>query len=281
MLNFDYHNDVSGDYQKSSLNYEQLRDLFVNSKMRSLLAERGYQMIAFDTGYPFSEIANADKYYRIKINQTVITHFENTFLKTTLLLSIDGIKSRLGLLEADQKIDMDDFEGTPEYFYKVKMNGFDSLDSSVDDASPKFVFAHLLSPHAPYIQDENGKLIPEQRFSKKAYLQQLIYTNKRVLTSVEKMITASETPPIILLMSDHGIRAAKKDSMKNFLSVYAPRQIQDKLYDTITPVNVTRIIFNEEFGLKLTKIEDLSFFQEGDSYSSYELIPNSCETNIE
>jgi hypothetical protein len=278
MLNFDYFNDIHGNYQISSMDYEELRDLIFNSRMRQELAERGYKMAAFDTGFPFSEINNADKYYRININQKELTHFENIFSKTTLILSIDGIKSRLGLLKPDEKIDMDDFEMSPQYFYTVKMNGFDSLDDVSTMASPKFVFAHLASTHGPFNLDENGKFLGPQKFSAKSYTQQMIYTNKRVMASIEKILRISKKPPVIMLYSDHGIRSGKLDGLKNFMAIYAPDSVKKRLYDTITPINANRIIFSEVFGEDMPLVQDYSFYTDEDWRSDLELIPNPCIT---
>ena len=62
---------------------------------------------------------------------------------------------------------------------------------------------------------------------------------------VRKILSGSETPPIIIIQSDHGYVDGKVQS-PNILNAYFLPDAGDKhLYSTISPVNTFRIIFNQ------------------------------------
>jgi len=280
MLNFNYNNDIEGDYTKNKYSAEELRNLISNSLMRSELEERGYRTVAFETGYPFSDLLNADKYYPSKNINDTLNNFENTFLNTTMLSSYRSVATRLGMSIQERNDNQDEYEGSPEYFYNIKISGFDNLDKVSENPSPKFVFAHLISTHRPYNMDEFGNFIGAKKLSIKSYTQQVIFTNKRVLKAIKKIIEESKKPPIIVLLSDHGIRINMEDGVKNFIAVYGSPEVTDNLYSSITPINVIRVIFSNIFGENLPLINDLSFNQEESQIDTYDLIQNNCKRDL-
>jgi hypothetical protein len=82
--------------------------------------------------------------------------------------------------------------------------------------APKFVFAHVLLPHMPYYLDASCHTLahpiqpeqedgasPEQRA---AHLAQMRCVDGMVLDVVTTLLRDSRTPPIILVVGDHGTR---------------------------------------------------------------------------
>ena len=87
---------------------------------------------------------------------------------------------------------------------------------------PKFTFCHIIAPHPPYVFDRNGHIcqdVPQSMFfkdgweeqqnasseaAKKAYIEQLLYMNKRIEEVVDNILARSKVPPIILIQGDHG-----------------------------------------------------------------------------
>lgn len=75
------------------------------------------------------------------------------------------------------------------------------LEDLRDDPGPKYVFAHVLLPHPPYVFREDGTFDPEG-----ATLQsQLAFTNERLRRFLEPLLARPEAErPIIILQGDEG-----------------------------------------------------------------------------
>ena len=85
------------------------------------------------------------------------------------------------------------------------------------DYKPKFVLAHLLIPHPPYVFGSNGEAILPESLSLEdkdnfeLYFDQLEFTNKKIQEVVEKL-TATEHPPIIIIQSDHSMKVGSRNA---------------------------------------------------------------------
>ena len=77
---------------------------------------------------------------------------------------------------------------------------------------PKFIFAHIMSPHPPFVFDENGKspeLVDMNYFGnewnrKEDFIDQLKFVNKKISSAVKKILINSAIDPIIIIQGDHG-----------------------------------------------------------------------------
>jgi hypothetical protein len=150
----------------------------------------------------------------------------------------------------------------------------DSLTRDVclkKDTRPKFVYAHLSMPHHPYFLDRNGKeavyntILNNYVLNKNAYIEYLLYTNKKLLQLVDHIQQASARPPIIILMSDHGFRqfsdsTDKKYYFMNLNAVYFPDGNYTGFYEGMSNVNQFRVILNTEFRQQLPLLKDSTVF---------------------
>jgi len=145
----------------------------------------------------------------------------------------------------------------------------DTLKSLPSKKTPKFIFAHILCPHVPFVFDSNGGLVDLKhiynRTDKKYYLEQYIYISKKIIEVIKVIISKSPTPPIIILQSDHGLRNIMvngkivrlgEEWKKIFNSYYLPGFDKNKISPSISPVNSFRLIFNEYFKTELPFIKD-------------------------
>ena len=134
------------------------------------------------------------------------------------------------------------------------------LNFENDPEHPDYVHVHMKLPHAPYIFDENGERVnyphPEHmeiELEKKAYLDQLIFTNKKMLELIDS-VQSSSPEAVIMVFSDHGFRAEINwenpeniDYLRGF-DVIAYFYFPGKdvvLPDELSIVNIYRIFFNE------------------------------------
>ena len=127
---------------------------------------------------------------------------------------------------------------------------------------PIYVHMHISFPHQPLVFDSDGNKVDEpiaaDRFDselKDAYLQQLIFANKKTIEIVDS-IKQKNSDAIIIVMSDHGGRFGVNwddpseidyfRALSNLNAVYFPGK--DSYFPTdISSVNIFRILFNLYF----------------------------------
>jgi hypothetical protein len=136
---------------------------------------------------------------------------------------------------------------------------------------PKFVYTHLMMPHYPYYYDKDGKEQPYETLQEgkqvntKAYTEYLQYANKKFLSLIDHILSSSDTPPIIILMGDHGFRHFEKpvDRKYYFLNmnaVYFPSKNYSAFTDSSSTVNQFRKILNTQFNQNLPLLIDSSIY---------------------
>jgi len=135
-------------------------------------------------------------------------------------------------------------------------------NTSEERTTPKFVFVHILSPHAPYIFGPNGENVnPGNSLDsnpwneRNAHVDQIKFVNKNLIELIPKLLN-SENKPIIILQGDTGAGyeidwkspsdVMVIERMSNLNAIYFPNKNYDKI-NNLTPVNTFRIIFNEYF----------------------------------
>ena len=97
---------------------------------------------------------------------------------------------------------------------------------------PKFVFAHLVIPHQPFVFGPDGEpfVIPERinkgttYYTKKdyqlGYVNQAKFISSRIVEVVKSIIDNSSVPPIIIIQGDHGPSHIDKATRKCILNAY-------------------------------------------------------------
>lgn len=268
----------------SSLNYDYLDALNINdrfalikySAVRSFFEARGYDIVAFPTGWAFTEWTDADLYITYQHPITALSEFEDLFLNTTVARVAYDYK--LVNQTADSHKDL------------RRLRVFSLLDNLKElpyRKDKKFVFAHLVVPHFPYTFGPDGE-IPAydaknatDKEVKAAYVDQVKFVNAEILKVVDALIEKSDTPPIIIIQGDHGplydITVDPRYRMPILNAYYLPGIQMDKvLYPSISPVNSFRVVLNSYFDQKLPLLEDKSFFSQSESRNDFQLVPNTC-----
>lgn len=160
---------------------------------------------------------------------------------------------------------------------------FSALEKAIDYPGPKFVFAHILCPHPPYVFHRDGSstsdIIPRVMSNevyiarKKMYVEQLEFATHKIRQILNRVVK-NDSSAIIVLQSDHSEWVA--DTLKqphdyvrdsNFLAqrmpilnaYRVPPEIRKALYDSISPVNSFRIILDNEFGMHAGTLPDNHF----------------------
>jgi hypothetical protein len=291
-LNMDYLDHLNVDITSSSA----LAELIDHSAVRQAFESLGYRIVAFESGYSSTEIRDADSYYSPNLRPGRanylggINAFEALLLRTSVGFLVyerynslpDNIKTALSAAYNEHR-------GRILYT-------FDELEQVASTEGPKFVFAHILAPHEPFVFGPDGQPVvrstpftlnhdPETSDPNeyaRGYTNQLIYINQRAAQMVEAILANSSTPPIIILQGDHGplFRATSPNArMTNLIAIYLPpaAKFSSQLYDSITPVNIFRLILDGEFSASLGQIEDISYFASRVAApGEFTVIPNDC-----
>jgi hypothetical protein len=253
----DYMDEKSNDLLPMS---ERIED---NALQRSLKAA-GYQFINVGSWWgPTRRNENAD----ININYcTRTSEFEESLLTMTMPYYVSAAA---GLVD-DARMRQ----------WKRTQFEFDELAEIPNLEEPTFTFAHILSPHVPYVFDSDGSfLLPEQantRSDIENYRNQLVATNNMVKVLVDRLLKDSEVAPIIILQADEGpyperydagVRAFNwgeatdaeiRQKFRILNAYYLPGVDSSVLYPTITPVNSFRLVFDLYFGTGLGLLPDKS-----------------------
>jgi|GEM_PF-672057 len=234
-----------------------------NNAVMDYLENKGYKTINFSSGWGAT---NYNKYADINFSfSDKIDEVASTFIQTTLLYPF--VK----------------FFSDPKTSYRnsilYTLEHIPDLDSI---AAPKFVFAHIVCPHPPYVFRKDGspvlsKLKLDNSWigpEKKYYIEQLEYLNGRVKEILETILKKDEDA-VIIIQSDHGSAFLAddwsnpgpefiKERTKIFNAILLKGRGRELLYPQISSVNTFPVIFNGIFGEAFELREDSTYF------SSYE-----------
>jgi hypothetical protein len=144
---------------------------------------------------------------------------------------------------------------------------FDFLGKTMPSLKPRFIYAHLLTPHSPASIDEKGHLIAipvRPGYSQKNYLAQLKGTNILTRQAIESILAKYplERKPIIIIQGDHGSRLLNNSKMEKFAilnAVLLPGGGNSLFYSSISPYNTFKVIFNAYYNKKYKLLPDIKF----------------------
>ena len=150
---------------------------------------------------------------------------------------------------------------------------------------PKFVFAHLVTTHPPYVHNPDGSMTGREQVERlgdlESYVLQLQYANTRLLGIIDRIL-ASDPDAVIWLQADEGPfplrydaddwtfkwrEATDEELEQKFGILFAMRVPGADLeaagfHDGITAVNGFRVIFNARFGTDLELLPDRVYAHE-------------------
>jgi hypothetical protein len=159
---------------------------------------------------------------------------------------------------------------------------FQALDAIRAEPGPKFVLAHVLLPHDPYVFDERGRYVPEdvQKATPipELFAAQLAYTNARIREIVQPLLDLpEERRPIIVIQADEGpypegyerdkVRfdweRASSDELEIKFGIlnamYLPGLDPEPLPPSMSSVNTFRLLFARVFGEDLPLLPDRTY----------------------
>lgn len=263
--------------------------LIQNNKIVQFLKSKGYYYIHVGSDWdPTRSNPNANINF---VSNSVIPftdEFTSGFLRTTI--SSIFLKKMLpaSISESVGNSSPDDINDAHR---NVVLYQFSVLNQLPKTNNPKFVFAHILIPHPPYVFDKNCQPINEKtadsRSEKENYVDQIQCANKKMETTINQILSNSKKPPIIILQADEGpvpivnpvsynldwkdVSNASLVEKFPILDAYLlPGVDKSSLYPSITPVNSFRFIFNQYFGANLPLLPDKNYiFQDNENFYKF------------
>jgi hypothetical protein len=141
---------------------------------------------------------------------------------------------------------------------------------------PTFAFAHLVTPHSPYVFTADcrlaGSAVPRGRSERqRAYTDQLQCLNRLLLQTVRTILRHSTPQPIIVIQGDHGTNLLRYSSAPSaeavtaaqarerfgaFGAYYMPAGGAGLFGDTVTIVNVFQKVLSHYFGAQVQPAAD-------------------------
>lgn len=272
----------------SSLNYNYLDQLDVShsraeriallkhSAIRSFLDSEGYEIVAFPTGWAFTEWKDADLYVDYQRPVTALTEFETLVLDATMFRVVSDFRSS-NQADASHK----DLRRLRVFSLLENIKKLPHREGNV------FVFAHLVVPHLPYTFGPNGEVPAFQGRDAMyeeiaaAYVDQVKFVNKEILDVIDTLTQNSDIPPVIIVQGDHGplpdLTEKPAERLPILNAYYLPGVPMDRiLYPAISPVNSFRVVLNSYFEQNLPLLEDFSYFGPEEDRSANQLVPNLC-----
>lgn len=266
-LNIEYLDFLTKQYPNTD-DWSVVYPLIEDNKVQRFLKEAGYKFIYFGDWW---EPTRKNKFAERNFNyygSGIFDEFTSKLLETTLVYP---------LLKKDE-----DWISSVRNDHEFQ---FTKLAEVSKEEGPKFVFAHILLPHDPYVYDQNCNLVEKEiklgsDEEPQAYVNQLACTNTKLEALISEVLKNSNPDPIVVIQSDEGPfpqefkglvgggidwTALSKESLTTHMlilnALHLPefKNSQKFLRSTMTPVNTFRVIFNHYFGTNLEILPDKSY----------------------
>jgi hypothetical protein len=259
-LNLDYVQALLGDgLDPASRNRKEIYRILRDNRAAQFLTERGYRTVQLQSTWGGTG-SNPYVDQFLPCNSGIFGHEY-----------VRAIADASWIRALESKASMD--------IATCHLRNFETLAAQAGQPGPKFVFAHFLPPHHPYLFDRDGRVLRRATLSdqfefqkrlwedRDSYIDQLIYVNHRIKVVIDRLLTHSPHLPIIILMSDHGPNLRdrlgqieqRNIRLANFTAMFLPDAPANLLPDEATPVNHLRRIFNHYFDAGLPLLPDRYF----------------------
>jgi hypothetical protein len=259
-MNFDYLDGYVDQLGVDSQNRDVLYNAIGHSRLRQALEAAGYAIVDVNSGNPITQIKDAD-YYLTPSRSQIVNYFERELLAGSVI----------GRVVENDLVEQ----------YRARMLNEFELGADLEwIASPKFIFIHFIAPHPPFVFDAEGNPVEPPELVMRdgsrypgtredyinGYRQQVIFINDRLETMIDAILSAYESPPVIILQGDHGPGAYLDWSSNENSCIFERTAIlnaylipgvgPELLYPEITPVNSFRIVLNTLLGTDYALLPD-------------------------
>ncbi|MBN1130507.1 MAG: hypothetical protein JXA71_16060 [Chitinispirillaceae bacterium] len=233
-----------------------------NSRIANRLRSIGYTVVHFETPYT---VTGYNKFADVNIRWKGFAGIGNEFTTALLQMTMFRVLNEHLILPVKRA---------------QLLFAFDRLGRLQDIPGPRFVFAHMICPHPPFVFDREGNqpknaTIRHLWTPRTAYVDQLLFVNDKIEAVIASILERSKRPPVIILQADHGSSSSSREDlshldnhtllrerMRIFNAYHLPGVDHAVLYDSISPVNTFRILCNAYFGTAYPLLDDKSYWSD-------------------
>jgi hypothetical protein len=270
-LNMTYLDSVAARTGPESDNRSPLLQMIQANRVMRQLHQHGYTTVSFASGYTGTDLKSADLHYAPR---WALSEFANVLISTTPLpLLLERIVRRNQYDLHRERI----------------LYAFEHIPDAARLRRPVFVFCHIVSPHPPFVFGANGEkvnpggsftlteggsvgAIDEDRVRREyieRYRAQTQFIARKTQELVSRLLAESPRPPLVVLQADHGPGSVlnwddpEPDELAERFAILNACFIPGGgglIYDSITPVNTFRLLFNRLLGTNYDRLPDRSWF---------------------
>lgn len=275
-LNFNYIQD----FIKPKVTQENLNKYLSENRVSEILKLYGYNYYIFDSGFGLKK--NYGK------NEFLIKSIGLNFLHNAFSTSDNDILNSF-INNSLFRISENPFFANlavKNYASKV-LSVFSKLPTLAKNSDKKFVFAHIISPHPPFLFDRFGKVgkygdyDPSSgnfNWNQKLYVEQMSFINTKIINTLREIIKNDKRDKIIVIQGDHGTRVLpetrklKSDegwvqeeySILNAIYISKNDSTKKYIYNNwnYSSVNTFRILFNGFYEYNFPILIDNKYYSE-------------------
>lgn len=266
-LNMRYIGDLTSRVGRDSRAVGPLVTLIQQARVIRFLKNVGYRFVHIGSGWGATARSSAAD---VNIECGRLREFREKFARSTLLRYS---QTAMRLVRGDR--------GQRERL----LCSLRELRSTISShPSPKFVFAHIVAPHPPFVVGPHGERVstPVGDFSfsewarRKPYTDQVRYLNSQLTAFVDSIKREAAVDPVVLLQADHGTYASMarasseqprnpsdeqlQDLMGIFSAYLLPGDGGERIKPSTTPVNSFRVVLDALFDTDLGLLTDRSYY---------------------
>ena len=248
--------------------------------VQNYLKALGYTYVHLGSRYQLSASNSAAD---LVVRYSEESEFTNVLAETTLLSAASAIFPEQ---EVDPYLNA----------WRYTNYQFEQTERLAAQPGPKFVLVHLGMPHPPFVHDAECNFVPEaqqrERGRPAGFVGMVKCANTKLLDLIDTLQSGpEENHPVIILQADEGQYPAEltqaseqgrwdeatPDELREKYGIlnayYLPGTDYEGLYQTITPVNSFRVVFNNYFDAGLELLPDRVYapFHADFAYEQFEV----------
>jgi hypothetical protein len=222
-----------------------IRDAIASAPVFPFLEGKGYEIVSAGASATPLSLSPVARY----VDNGAMTQFEREILAST---AVGRSMPSIALGQHRDRV----------------LGALDAAEAVASDPDQTFLFSHVLSPHVPFVFDRGGSL-PDlpcgsscDRFAiyvsqsgltraefERAYADQVHYVNQEILESLDRIIAASPTAPVVLF-SDHGSRSQYELTEEWYATFFASRTPgrPGVFPDDARPIEILPVLLKEYLG---------------------------------
>lgn len=279
MLNLRYLDDLPRRFGVSNSSWRATYPMIEGNELAAFLKGRGYRFVFFPTAFGATR-QNRFADLQLPSPNDIRSEMVTAWYRTTAIPALR--RQACNLISCTRAPPY--VPETPEMLsWKL-----DRLGHLSGQGKPLFVLAHLTLPHEPYLFRSDCRVRtaywPERDDGdealavKKAYIEQVGCVNRKLLEVVDSILAHAPNPPVIIIQADHGHgRLGRKlpdlahspaaqvaERLSVFGAYHLPGVAREEIGDSVTPVNVLRLVLRHYFGADLPPVPDASYWSSND-----------------